>query len=534
MCGLAAFVGNYDPLLFKLVALAQDERGRDNAGFGYLSLYKNEPLFRTVLGGVEPERLFTTCLERSYIRGAAVHPAKTLAELLGDHAELPTEIPSWIFAHSRKSTVGDASAQNAQPFVKGDIMLMHNGTITNHQQLAATYNLTDYTSDSQLIALMVEGGYMKDIFQEFEGYCTCIWADIKDPDAYYVFCGSDKHYASTPPPPKKLLHYIITPKGVYSSSNRRALEVLSELTKEPNEKASIVGLYKSNYIYRVSADGIEEVEYISRKIKQQAVQNPPALPAPSQSEHMKVLLKDIREEEKEPDLLQYIAGRYHLNGKVATTSWKIDDKGQITYLPLYVSKHTFLVYKKFKNGEYVMHKTERKCAEKLENLVAVPILDGILLKSWDSFFNLVENYASITLKKFVDASPLPVNIRLLSSDYPSVYFSGKSELVNSTVYIPFTMKRYQFTKSIVTDILGVSVTHAMKMTNRYVDKLHKAAEKETPPEVAEVESIKRKFNITKNVMSKIKENSYATKKQRRAAAALADYLTQFFANETDD
>lgn len=533
MCGLAAYVGNeYNTTLFKLVALAQDERGRDNAGFGYLSYYKEEPIFRSALGGIEPERLFTTCLERSYIRGASVHPAKTLAELLGDHTELPSNVPHWIFAHSRKATIGDSSAQNAQPFVKGDIMLMHNGTITNHQQIASTFGLKDYTSDSQLIALMVEAGYMKDIFQHFEGYCTCIWADIKDPEAYYVFCGSDKHYAASPPPPKKLLYYIQTPSGVYSSSNKRALEILTELIKEPGKKVQEVGIYKANNIYRVSADGIEKVEYISRRIQQASQQEQPSeLPAPS--EHLKLLMKDINSLENEPDVLQYVGGRYHLNGKVASTMWKIDKDGEISYFPLYVSKHTFLVYKKFKSGEYVTHMTEQRCAEKLENLVAVPILDGILLKTWQDFFDIVQDYGNVSLKKFVDASPLPVNIRLLLSDYPSIYFSGKSELVNSTLYIPFTMKRYQFSKSIVTDILNVSVTHATKMTDRYVKKLHKIAPAETPPEVAEAESIKRKFNITKNVMAKIKENLYATKQQRRAAKAVEKYLTEFFANEND-
>lgn len=535
MCGLASYVGeDYNSLLFKIVALAQDERGRDNAGIGYLSKFKDELLFRAYLGGTEEERVFKNSLNRGYIGPYPAYPAKTLAELLGDHTTLPAAIHNTIFAHSRKATIGDSTARNAQPFITENIMFMHNGTIINHRTIAEAYKIDGYTSDSQLIALMIVRGYMEDIFTLYEGPCTCMWVDINDPDAYYVFCGSDKHYATTPPEPKKPLYYLETEMGVYSSSNKRALEIISELINSPEIAQSSVKEYSSNYLYRVTKDGAEKVKFYSRQIRKPETQSQQEV-APYKAtpqKHIQLLEEDLREakDKFETDIVSYGAGKYYLNGKVLTTQWTIDNDGEITYYPIYVSKNTFIAYKKLKDQQYVTYKGGQDCEEKLENLVAVPFMEGTLLKSWQHFFDLCRDYAAISLKKLAEASAIPINTSALQKDLKSFYFIWDKDVINATIYIPFSNKRYQFTKNVVTDILQVSTTFALKMSNRYVSKLLKAAApKEDPEEV----NFAQKFRIFTNVMARVRDNEEAPTKYRKIAREVVFYLKEHLGYEND-
>lgn len=82
-----------------------------------------------------------------------------------------------VVGHNRKATRGTINDENAHPFVEGNIILVHNGTINNQHQL--TKEITTVDSHSILHSI-VERGHLETL-KEIQGAFTLVWydADIK-------------------------------------------------------------------------------------------------------------------------------------------------------------------------------------------------------------------------------------------------------------------------------------------------------------------------------------------------------------------
>lgn len=112
-------------------------------------------------------------------------PFKTLARSTAGEALLDrTAQAAAAFGHSRLETHGfSASVVNNQPVIVGDWVVLHNGIITNHQQIRAKYpdeRVADIESDTAAIALVLghwdrSGRPDPDlVFSELEGEYTII------------------------------------------------------------------------------------------------------------------------------------------------------------------------------------------------------------------------------------------------------------------------------------------------------------------------------------------------------------------------
>jgi hypothetical protein len=78
-----------------------------------------------------------------------------------------------VVGHNRKATRGATSDENAHPFVEGNTILVHNGTLFNHGAL--TEKKVEVDSHAILHSI-VERGYEKTI-EELDGAFTLVWYD---------------------------------------------------------------------------------------------------------------------------------------------------------------------------------------------------------------------------------------------------------------------------------------------------------------------------------------------------------------------
>lgn len=86
-----------------------------------------------------------------------------------------------MVGHNRAATIGDVSTENAHPFEHGDIILVHNGTLSDTGPLEAQHKNIEV--DSSLIAFnlsMVEPGEAGKVLSQLDGAYTLVWLDSRD------------------------------------------------------------------------------------------------------------------------------------------------------------------------------------------------------------------------------------------------------------------------------------------------------------------------------------------------------------------
>jgi hypothetical protein len=81
-----------------------------------------------------------------------------------------------VVGHNRKSTRGATTDENAHPFIEGNTILVHNGTLTNHAAL--TDQVVEVDSHAILHSI-VERGY-EETLKELQGAFTLVWYDAAD------------------------------------------------------------------------------------------------------------------------------------------------------------------------------------------------------------------------------------------------------------------------------------------------------------------------------------------------------------------
>ena len=217
MCGLFGFIGfkkqPVDVRSFIALGIENDSRGGHGCGIFCDGIIEY---------GTASEKYF-----ESFYEDSKLLPSIKSAEVL--------------IGHDRKASVGGVSDEKLQPVVNydenGDVdfVLMHNGTITNHTELAAKYLSMDKTesdkfTDSQIMAQIVYTHGFK-VFSEYVGAGVFVIVDYRTPKrkpSVYVFKGKSKeHSYSKEAEEERPLYYIRTENGLWFSSIMTHLKVMA-------------------------------------------------------------------------------------------------------------------------------------------------------------------------------------------------------------------------------------------------------------------------------------------------------------------
>jgi hypothetical protein len=162
-----------------------------------------------------------------------------------------------LIGHNRKKTIGIGSDENAHPFVvKGEFAMVHNGTLTNHKELA------DTVVDSEALAIHLEpvlnGDWDLAAFEEAIG---------KVKGAYAIAAYSqNNHQVYLLRNDQRPMSFVDTPEGFFWASEMGLLYWIlgrNGVTLKGHEPVVV----KENTLYKIDLDTnkVEVVSYMPKK-----------------------------------------------------------------------------------------------------------------------------------------------------------------------------------------------------------------------------------------------------------------------------
>jgi len=154
-----------------------------------------------------------------------------------------------LMAHMRAATVGDKkNVKNTHPFLRGNYILQHNGTLINHPDLFEKYELKkgDFHVDSDVIAGCIEKcDNIAEVLEQINGPAAIIIHDLRIKDRLYAFRNKERP-----------LYYGKSPEGMYISSIEESLLLIQ--CKDVTE-------FKENTLYTIENDYIIDMIKIKNK-----------------------------------------------------------------------------------------------------------------------------------------------------------------------------------------------------------------------------------------------------------------------------
>lgn len=176
------------------------------------------------------------------------------------------EEPSELIFHSRFATHGEKQDRNAHPFRLGNIIWMHNGIISNHQNVQKAYGFKSHGHpDSYVIGQLVEH-FLRGGASETEAI-TKACEELEGSFSVFLVIGTHTYYFRNGCSFKfglfehEKVHYIIgatdaTMVNHIAKDMLYGFELKSEKWKKLSELSPVEG-----FIYRLTGKGIEEVAY---------------------------------------------------------------------------------------------------------------------------------------------------------------------------------------------------------------------------------------------------------------------------------
>lgn len=125
-----------------------------------------------------------------------------------------------FIGHVRKSSSGGKTAISAHPFENDNIVLVHNGTLTNHRDIEKKYKEQHLLSDTEIIAKVMDihsknENVRYEVLSEYKGTAALLFTDKRNPDLLYAYRNPDRP-----------LHYGYIGRSMYISSLSEALEAI--------------------------------------------------------------------------------------------------------------------------------------------------------------------------------------------------------------------------------------------------------------------------------------------------------------------
>jgi len=215
-CGLFGFNGDskiMDDVRIKMIqakikilGMYNIERGKHSCG-----VYINDALMK----GVNEEKLFSDFIQSN---------------------AFPINIDSDnynIIGHTRQATHGEHIESNAHPFLVDDLVLAHNGVISNIWSLC-NKNKIDHSLirvDSLALAHLINKEGFK-ILNNYEGFAALIMAKPSEPNSLYMYRGSSKRASDGEEIEERPLFYMQSEEGIYISSLQKSLLAISDSSND--------------------------------------------------------------------------------------------------------------------------------------------------------------------------------------------------------------------------------------------------------------------------------------------------------------
>jgi len=242
MCGLLGYSGknNYNKDLIKILFILNQDRGYHSSGY-----FNNNKKIKW------EDRVFKKT-------GGVIN------QVLTNHDFKESNL---FIGHTRHATVGTVCIENTHPFMYGDVVGAHNGTLRNLDMLLKTYNnmypnnaFNNYTIDvdSKIFPYYINTiGNLK-ILSDYEGACALMW-HVKDTNILNIYKDEERP-----------LHYgIITQNNepsIYISSEKEPLKIIG-CTKIEEFKSFIHYQIKDGVILNKSNVKIKRNPLIKKKVK---------------------------------------------------------------------------------------------------------------------------------------------------------------------------------------------------------------------------------------------------------------------------
>lgn len=98
-----------------------------------------------------------------------------------------------VVGHNRYATVGKVNAQNAHPFIEGNITLVHNGSLYPHNYNSLARDYKDVEVDSQLLAKMIDKEGLEETVYSAYGAMALVWYN-KETDTLNFFRNKERPF----------------------------------------------------------------------------------------------------------------------------------------------------------------------------------------------------------------------------------------------------------------------------------------------------------------------------------------------------
>ena len=208
MCGIFGAIGDYDKDKLKILAILNENRGRDSFGLYRRDFYKKKGLiYKTV---DTPTMVLDNPKLNRYMKNSK----------------------GIFLGHTRFATKGDAIAKNSHPFQYGNVIGTHNGIIYNVEELGLEYTDSNFEVDSQVIFyLLNKERDFKSVFEKLDGYWGLAWTDKRYPKQILLSSHNQGVY-----------YVKIQNRAIYYSSDENHLKLItgnrgdSEILRVPDNQ----------------------------------------------------------------------------------------------------------------------------------------------------------------------------------------------------------------------------------------------------------------------------------------------------------
>ena len=145
-----------------------------------------------------------------------------------------------VMAHTRQSTFGAHTWENAHPHQVGNYVQTHNGTIKNIWTLCGQNGIDDTNIhvDSLGLAHIIQKTGSYDILDQYEGYAALSMVWVDNPESLYLYHGASREEKDEAIEEERPLFTLLTSEGLYYSSMEESLTVINKSKIVKPEKLS--------------------------------------------------------------------------------------------------------------------------------------------------------------------------------------------------------------------------------------------------------------------------------------------------------